>query len=157
MSGEKPWGPVDPNSTHQRWSRWTWVVKCDPLKVPSRKDVEHNFGLYVRRLFHSTVGRARVLYVHDRRDSPLGEAGLPLSLFAKHVFILQVEIEGPNVHDPDYVAHVKREFAGVFVAKGFGPSAQLLRQEAELLAGSAEDGRPAKQLLVLPRQIESPE
>jgi hypothetical protein len=128
----KPWGAVDPNSTHQRWSRWVATVRAHRTRRPTLEDVRLNWTRYVRRLFRTTVGRIRVEVLDDR-------------------YRLVAELEGPPVHDPAYVAWVRRELAGAFVAKGFGPGAVLEDLETALLAGSAEDGRPAAQLLVLPR------
>jgi hypothetical protein len=132
---QKPWGSVDPNSAHQRWSRWRFTIEARPPRLPSRDQFAHNFARYVRRLLGTTVGRAQVSIV---RDGPA------------HLYVGVVELEGPDVHDPAYRAWVQREFAGVFVAKGFGPGARLRQMDAILLAGSAEDGKPARQLLVMP-------
>jgi hypothetical protein len=135
MSDPRPWGPVNPNSAHQRWSRWRFTIVADPRRRPSKEEVLENFRRYIARLFNSTTGRVQVALVTSPKDIR---------------YVCVVELEGPPVHDIEYRAWVQREFAGVFVAKGFGPAAHLQQMDAELLAGSAEDGKPARQLLVLP-------
>lgn len=134
-SDARPWGPVDPNSTHQRWSRWRFTIVSAPGRRPPLEDVRDNFQRYVGRLFGSTVGRIQVAIIRVGAD---------------HLYVCVTEIEGPPVHDATYRDWVEREFAGVFVAKGFGPGARLRQMDATLLAGSAEDGKPARQLLVMP-------
>jgi hypothetical protein len=134
------WAPdANPNSAHQRWSRWTFVVLLDARRIPTVDAVRLNFQRYCSRLFKSSAGRVNVAIVRDSRVRPI-------RTYAVH----KVEIEGPPVHDPAYQAWVRREFEGVFMAQGFGPGATLMQMEAVLLAGSREDGQPATQLLVLP-------
>lgn len=135
VAGAKPWGPVDPNSTHQRWSRWRFSIVPDARRRPTRDEVLNNFRRYIARLFRSTTGRVQVAITRDGHRT---------------LYVCVCEIEGPPVHDADYRAYVEREVAGVFVAKGFGPGARLQQMDAVLLAGSAEDGKPARQLIVMP-------
>lgn len=132
---QKPWGPVDPNSAHQRWSRWRFTIEADPVKRPTKAEVLDNFRRYAAALFCSTVGQAQVAIAAGRQGV---------------LYICVVELEGPAVHDATYRDYVQREFAGVFVARGFGPRARLRQMDATLLAGSAEDGQPARQLIVMP-------
>lgn len=139
MADTRPWGPMDPNSRNQRWSRWTVVVALGRRR-PSLTEVRENWQRYAKRVFQTSVGRARV---ENRATRPA-----PPGVFDQ--IVLMADVEGPPVHDPEYRAWVEREVAGVFVAKGFGPGARLAHFEASLLAGSAEDGRPPTQLLVLP-------
>lgn len=131
----KPFGPNNPNSAHQRWSRWRVVIE-PARKRPTVREVAANWQRYMATLFKTTVGRGKVARV--RVDG-------------KVYYALVAEVEGPPVHDPAYVAWVRKEVAGVFVARGFGVGARLRELDATLLAGSAEDGKPAAQLLVLPR------
>jgi hypothetical protein len=112
------------------------VIDADPKRVPEFGDVKANAAKFVRMMFgtgrgQSVMGRMNV----ERRGNRFG---------------IMVEIEGVNVHDPDVQRAVKRQIETRFVALGFGPRGRLVVQQQSLLAGSAEDGKPAAQLLVLP-------
>lgn len=120
----------NPNSQHQRWSHWAFYVRASSSKRPPVQEVRVNAQRYFKAGF-GTAGRVRVI-----------QRGL--------LYIIEVQVEGPPVHDPGYRAAVKKDFADKFMFKGFGASALLVRFNAKLLAGSPEDGRPADQLLVLP-------
>lgn len=126
------WGSMDPNSEHQRWSRWIFLVEADPGKLPLVKECRENALRFFAQGFNSTSGRVKV-----------EQYGL------KYRFT--VEIEGPPVHDPDYRISVKREFVHKFMYNGFGNGARLMRFETHLLAGGREDGTPPDQFLVLPQ------
>lgn len=130
---ERPFGTMDPNSQHQRWSRWVFGIEANPTKCPDHLVVVDNARRYFRKAF-KTVGRVRC----DRQGT---------------YYCLIVEIEGPPAHDPGFVDALKRDFAERFLAAGFGASARLTRFEVALLAGDAEDGRPPDQMLVMPRAI----
>lgn len=131
---EKPWGGVDPNSAHQRWSRWVFVVTLEGQSARVQLNpVRDAWQRYIPRLFKTTVGRGMAtMHAGDVNRC-----------------VLTAEIEGPAVHDSMYRDYVRREFVNVFML-GFGPGARFDGMDASLLAGSAEDGSPAKQLVVLP-------
>lgn len=130
MSDPKPFGGMDPNSTHQLWSRWQFGIKAHASKRPNFVIVAENARVYFKKLF-GVVGRARC----DQQDLH---------------YLVTCEIEGPPAHDPDYVERVKQDFIERFMRQGFGPSARLERFEVMVLAGSKQDGQPADQLLVMP-------
>ena len=127
----RPYGPMDPNSQHQMWSRWVFGVLAS-TKHPDRLVCVDNFRRWCRMGFQSSVGRARC----DLRR-------------AYYRFVL--EIEGPPVHDPAFVESVRQQFVERFMAPGFGPGARLLRFRTKLLAGDRQDGTPPDQLLVMPQ------
>lgn len=129
-----PYGPIDPNSQHQRWSRWIFIVKAD-RKIPTEREARENFFRWCATGFQSTVGRGRC----ERRASWGG-------IYYRFV----IEIEGPPAHDPEYVESVKAQFQKHFMAKGFGQGAQLHRFRVILLAGDTQDGKPPEQMIVLP-------
>ncbi|MEO8481091.1 MAG: hypothetical protein ABI634_02705 [Acidobacteriota bacterium] len=122
---------MNPNSTHQRWSAWTFVVQARADKRPARLEVVDNARRFFRAGFKSTVGRLQVEVTGSR-------------------YVIAVQIEGPPCHDPAYRLHVAGEVRERFVRPGFGPGARLVQMDVRLLAGTAEDGQPAAQLLVLP-------
>jgi hypothetical protein len=137
MATEAAYGSLDPNSGNQRWSRWRFVVQPG-RRLPRTREVRNNWQRYMPKLFRTTVGRGRVAKVWVEK---------------RMYYAITAEVEGPPVHDPDFVAWVRREVQGVFVERGFGVGARLREMDAVLLAGSAEDGKPASQLLVLPSLI----
>lgn len=126
---EKPYGPIDPNSQHQMWSRWIFTVREAGRHAPF-EDVKSNAARWARLGFGS-VGRIRVV------ENLQG-------------FVITVEVEGPPAHDPQYVEKVKLEFQQNFVNKGWGNFATGT-VKVKILAGDKQDGRPADQLIVLPR------
>lgn len=132
MTDDRPFGPMDPNSQHQRWSRWVFGVEASPSKRPSVKECVDNARRYFAKAFQSTVGRVRC----DAQGT---------------YYCFVVEIEGPPAHDPEYVRALKADITERFLRPGFGPSVQLVRCEVGLLAGDTEDGTPPEQFLVVPQ------
>jgi hypothetical protein len=125
---------MDPNSQHQRWSRWSFdIISPDLARRPKSSEVVDNARRFFATGFHSTVGRVRV----DRR--------------AMDRYAVSVEIEGPPVHDPCYRMDVARRVAEHFVARGFGPQARIEHWTVMCLAGDAEDGKPPAQALFMPQ------
>lgn len=132
MTDERPWGPLDPNTQHQLWSRWdALIVSPEPTRRPPLNEVVENARCYVALAFKSRMGRVRGEQSGAR-------------------YRLVVEIEGPPAHDPGYVGAWRRDFLRRFVRQGFGPSADLVRLEVSILAGDAQDGSPPSQVIVLP-------
>jgi hypothetical protein len=125
----RAWGPVDPNSTHQRWSAWRITLR-HPLRWPEVAEVRENAMRFARRVFRSSVGQVRC----DR---------------AADGYVIQVRIEGPAVTDPAYVRAVGRAWQTRFAVPGLGATVQTT-MTARLLAGSPDDGRPRAQLIVAP-------
>lgn len=126
MVGKAPWGAMQPNSQHQLWSRWRFVVHSTK-PVPYREVVE-NAMRWLRQGFGS-VGQARI---------------------TERVLTWEIEciVEGVPSHDPGYVAHVRRKFRG-FVVAGWGVAA-VDSVSVKVLAGDVQDGRPRSQLVAMP-------
>lgn len=123
----------NPNGQNQRWSMWTFEVHEVGRHVPKR-DVEYNVAKWLRAGFGS-AGKVRVNWTRTG-------------------WRIQCLIEGPTVHDPAYVASVRRQFAA-FVVKGWGPLS-FGSTKTKLMAGSREDGRPSEQMVEMPSIIERP-
>ncbi len=119
---------MDPNSQNQLWSRWTFEVFECGRRVPA-KDVEYNVARWLAKGFGSAV-RVRVL------SKSFG-------------WRIRVDVEGKPAHDPDYVERVRQQFAEHFVRKGWGPLAWS-QVFVRILAGSEQEGRPAKQWVEIP-------
>jgi len=128
---DAPFGIIDPNSQHQLWSRWIFGVQASPTKLPPVQECADNARHFFAKGFQSTVGRTRC----DQQG---------------RYYVFVTEIEGPPAHDPEYIAAVKRQFIEHFMARGFGPSARLVRFHVGVLAGDQQDGQPPNQMLVMP-------
>lgn len=126
----RPWGPIDPNSAHQLWTRWTFRV--NGRRVPFA-EAKLNIARWLSKGFGS-VGRASIT---ERATGQI---------------VTVCEVEGAPAHDPGYVASVRRSFRQ-FVAQGWGVAA-VESVDVEILAGDTQDGRPPAQLVVMPPPIE---
>lgn len=120
---------INPNSANQWWSKWTIIVS--PARSIMRDDptVRVNVARFLRKAFGS-ASQARVTKM---------KSGL---------WFIEVRTEGHPAHDPAYVAHMSSAFTKFFIM-GFGVGTKV-KTTARLEAGSAQDGTPASQLLVLP-------
>lgn len=123
---------MQPNSKNQMWSKWVFGIEANLDKLPTVREVRENAGRFFKKGFQSSAGRIRVLH--------------PDVLS----YVIEVEIEGPPAHDPDYRTHVKRHFIEHFLFKGFGYSARLVRFDVKILSGDRQDGTPADQLIAIP-------
>lgn len=134
----KPWGPNEPNSGNQRWSRWAFViVSTDRRRQPSIAEVRVNAMKFARIVFKTTVGECRTTLVRPGR------------------YEIKFHVEGPTVHDPAYRETMRRTWLEKFALPGFGPDATLSMSTA-LLAGSYQDGRPSVSLIVAPALVLAP-
>lgn len=114
---------MDPNSANQTWSAWRFTVHEGGRGI-SRKEVKYNAARWLRAGFGS-VGEARVKRTIDG-------------------WLIEARVEGASAADPEYVASVRRQFQSRFVARGWGLMAWS-EVDAEVLAGSGEDGKPPRQ------------
>lgn len=138
-SNKKPYGVIDPNSQHQMWSRWSFLVQPNGVIEPLVKEVSYNAGKYFIKLFGSSVGRCRC------------EVARGIRLPTRYRVI--IEIEGPPAHDSEFQARVKADFTQRFMRPGFGVDAQLVDYEVAILAGDRQEGKPPDQMLVMPKAI----
>lgn len=129
---EKPYGPIDPNSQHQLWSRWTFVF-WDTGKHPTIAEVKENAAKWMRMGFGS-VGRGRVTQFTN--------------VFGMQQWTIEAEVEGVPAHDPQYKEHVRAEFKKNFLEKGWGLMAAFVDMKVAVLAGDIQDGSPPSQMVV---------
>lgn len=167
LTTEKAYGPIDPNSAHQMWSRWTFEIEANPKRpLISETEIADNARRFFSKGFFNvnfgTCGRVRCdRFVHlsssatvEYGKGAFGRFEQPRSVMPEYKRVcygLVLEIEGPPAHDPGLVEKVRQQFADVFVAQGFGHGARLTRFEVGVLAGDQQDGKPPDQLLVMPR------
>jgi hypothetical protein len=120
---------MNPNSTHQLWSKWIVTIRPTGPGVPQFEYVTTNTARFMRKAFGSAascrvrqIARAWVVEVlADAQYHPL---------------------------DADSFDALSRHFTQFF-RNGFGESADV-RVKARLMAGSRIDGRPPDQLLMMP-------
>lgn len=123
---------MNPNSKNQIWSLWTITVRPP---VGMRKIVRNNETVRanVSRFFRKAFGSASQCKIVRASDG---------------VWTFQVRSEGHPCHDPEYVGYVS-SFMKTFFTRGFGVGT-VVRVDAKLEAGSAQNGKPSDQLIVLP-------
>lgn len=120
---------MNPNSGHQRWSKWTFTIGPGGTKRPPFADVRANAARFGRKVF----GSASQMRVRVWRDGRV---------------VIEVRTEGHPVHDPAYVASVRALWLRwALVGWGVGTTLQLTTR---LEAGSREDGTPPDQLILAP-------
>jgi hypothetical protein len=119
---------MDPNSTNQLWSEWTFDI-WDSGKHPPFKEVEYNARKWLRAGFGS-VAQARVEEKVNR-------------------WTIVARVEGVPAHDPSYQTSVRRQFQKNFVEPGWGVLG-VSSVSVRVLAGDIQDGSPRSQLVVLP-------
>lgn len=127
---------MNPNSRNQRWSKWV-VTATLPRRATHEGPaffaaMQHDAGTLMRDTFGS-AGQARVTVFRDTTHER---------------WIVETVVEGADVHDPGYRARTCLALETHY-RTGFGPLATVVA-EAGMLAGSAEDGTPADQWLVMP-------
>lgn len=132
------WLPSDnPNSAHQTWSRWAFLIHT-PQGCPPLAEIQENARRYFAAGFRTHAGRINVVQYRDR---------------GQWYTMVVCEVEGPPVNDTGYRDAVLKDFKDKFAAK-MGPGARVKGFWTTLLAGSPQDGRPSTQLLVLPELID---
>lgn len=125
---------MDPNSQHQRWSKWWFIVHPGITKRPTYLMVRDAAATYARIHFGMTT--AMEVKEEFNRDTKKTE------------WHIKVRSEGHPIHDPIYVEAMTRLWRR-WVARGFGPDALLEVREAKLEAGDRQDGTPRDQLIIM--------
>ena len=120
---------MDPNSQHQVWSKWEYLVTPAPGRPrPSWDLVRANAARFARKAF----GSAAQMNIIERTQD----------------WEFQILVEGPPVHDPAYVEHIHAAWRK-FLRNGFGEMCKV-QSSAKLMAGDAENGKPRDQMIILP-------
>ena len=141
-----PWsGDADPNSTHQLWSRWTFKLRSERLdRHPPQTPLHHAFRRWCGVSFGSAGEAHCDEWVHTHG---------PTQTVTAKGYILWCEVEGPPVTEPTFQLFVRRRFR-IFVDVNWSRRV-LFEMDSCILAGDAEDGKPPRQLLVLPFHVDS--
>jgi len=129
---DKPYGPIDPNSQHQIWSRWV-ICFVAIRSLPTVEEINDNARRFFALLFRSTVGRVKTVITDN-----------------KYVEIT-CEIEGVIAYDASVREAAKKQIRNNFVVKGFNqPNSSIT---ISILAGDVQDGKPPAQMIVMPGLI----
>ena len=129
----------DPNSQHQKWSKWTWSIRPGRQLVRPLEEVTYNIAKAFRTIdtlkaFFRVGSQVRIQSTVDG-------------------YTLEILAEGIDAHDPSVVEFIRREMTILFV-NGFGVDTQVT-QSVKWMAGDKEDGKPRDQMLILPRILDT--
>jgi hypothetical protein len=130
-------GTMDPNSQHQLWSRWTFVIVPGGTKRPEFAQVKHAAAVFGRIKFGSAT---------EMRILAKAETG-PQNV-VRTVYYVDVRSERHPVHDPQFVQWMTDEWAR-WAVRGFGNGTTCTCTLAKLEAGDKQDGSPRDQLILL--------
>ena len=119
---------MNPNSSHQIWSKWVWFVVPGVVKQRLFKEVVANCARFGRKGF----GSASEMRVRSTRRG----------------YIVEVISEGHPAHDLSFVNYMNSCWERFFVS-GFG-TGTVVKSSSKVIAGSRQDGKPADQWLELP-------
>jgi hypothetical protein len=120
---------MNPNSTHQLWSRWSWTVYPGRRVALPFEPVKLTIANFTRTLF--------------------GSAGQMRIIERVNYYVIDLRTEGRPAHDPDFVSLTARQFRDFFV-RCFGVHTRVMLTGPKIEAGSFQDGRPPTQLVILP-------
>lgn len=118
---------MNPNSAHQLWSKWIWVVAA--VKHPKFEEVKLNCARFARKVF----GNATAMKIDQKADN---------------TWTISLLTEGHPVHDPRYLAYLKSIWVR-FLKNGFGEASKII-VDVKLTAGSRQDGSIAEQMIIIP-------
>jgi hypothetical protein len=117
---------MNPNSTNQIWSKWTFTVH--PQKLVDFATVKQNCARFGRQAFGS-VSQMRI--TQNLQD-----------------WVIEIRTEGVPVHEPAFVTYMYENWCKFFY-NGFGVLSTVACS-SKLEAGSRQDGTPADQLIIVP-------
>lgn len=128
-----------PNTQHQTWGRWTFVVHASPPLFcrPSLEEVRANCARFFALLAR---GGAALLNVE--------EVALPKTPGVVR-YVITLRWDNRQALDPVFQAEVGKR-VGKFFYDGLGPTATVHLKPVAIEAGDAEDGKPPAQLLIVP-------
>jgi len=125
---------MNPNSEHQRWSKWVFLIHPGGVKRPSFCDVKANAARFARLRFGVTTA------MEVKEEYNPGTK--------KSEWRISVRSEGHPVHDPDFVKFMAEQWQR-FGELGFGPGTRTECLQAKLEAGTRQDGTPNDQLIIM--------
>ena len=127
---------MDPNSAHQQWSEWTFVVEV-AASSPAQLTLDE-VATPLGRFFTATMGSAGRMKIHQAYNPAR----------RRSVWTVTVQIEGEHVYEAGWRNHVLQAFT-LAAQRRFGAGVRV-QMDVRLLAGQTEDGTPNSQWLILP-------
>ena len=124
---------MNPNSAHQNWSEWVFVVEAAGPQ-PRLEAVTLPMGRFFTSVFGST-GRVKIEQAVN-------------AVRRRTTWTITAQVEGESLYQAGWRARVKASFIGA-AKRRFGACA-LTSMDVRLLAGQTEDARPSTQWLILP-------
>lgn len=123
---------MNPNSTHQMWSRWTATITPEA----SRPSIDHaTVRENCARFYRKAFGSATELSVTE----------------SSRRWVIDCRTEGHPAHDRAYRAWMTGQLRR-FLLNGFGPTAAI-ELTVTVEAGDSQDGTPPAQLILGPPPV----
>jgi hypothetical protein len=149
---------MNPNSTHQLWSRWRATVTVPftshHLSPAFFDQLQQEVGRVYRGLFGS-ASQVQALQYARRGDSggwvPVRQdrTGVVLGWRPTETrLVITCRTESIAANDPVCRAHIKARLAAFY--RNSTTQAAHLHLDVEVEAGEAGDGQPARQLIMIP-------
>lgn len=130
MSSSDPWVGMDPNTQHQEWARWVYVVTTRATRTA--KDTRRVLAPVARQVFGAAA-----------------EMSIDVVIFADGaIWTIQVQAEHTDCQTPGRVTERHRRMLAAIGAHWTDARVQV--SAPRLLAGRCADGSPASQLIVAP-------
>lgn len=123
---------MDPNSTHQLWSKWLIGVRPSLPVLPAWRELRANLVAFLK-----STGKFKSGTLVQIKQFPRG-----------YVVELLTDTD-LHPHDDSIVEYYRDSFERFF-RNGLGASTRVFLK-AKLMAGERLDGRPSDQMLILPR------
>jgi hypothetical protein len=130
----------NPNSTNQRWAKWTMSIVPPALhRMPTLADVKFNAAKFGRTVFGSASAmNVTQCPVRHPRYGTLTPG-----------FVIEVLTEGESIHNPQYRERMIRTWLEKFFVPGFGVGVHV-DFNTKAMAGERSDGKPPDQMVVMP-------
>lgn len=135
MSEKPEWGTSNPNSQHQCWLEFGWRVRTP--RTPDPDTVRRAVDAFFRALSRGSPAMCQIRFVR-----------LPRSMS----FRIDWRVDRQAYLDLTTQSALDQRVRA-FLLHGFGNDVAVTSLSVRLLAGDSQTGKPAAQLLVLPRRI----
>jgi len=137
----KPWGACDPNSAHQLWTEWAWVIQVvgggAGWTAPVFPAVKAGLTAFFVEMAH---GHAAELKIEEER-----RAKDPTWLR----YLVAWRVEDDRGLEPAYRGYVHGALDQL-VSRALRQPVVISAPQVKVIAGNSGEGKPPAQLIVLP-------